>query len=233
MKRKVHLSDEQWKAIRLEFEAGQRSMTDLAREYGVSVSAISVKAERHSWVRNLLPGIRKRAATRIERDKAREAKVLTSLATSSSKLTKLQHAAEGIKDRLDELTVPMTEEQIIEINAAMHAQVKRDQRHSVSKARSISKALLIQLGLATDDSATMEQVIDALAQGDEESRKLLHSTFNKICNIHANVKTLSTLADALRGLVSLENEVFGISEKQSPTDALVDALKELAGGNNG
>ena len=59
------LSQEAWAKVRAEYEAGQLSMSEIARQAGVSRPAVSKRAKAEGWTRSLVASVRNEVARRM------------------------------------------------------------------------------------------------------------------------------------------------------------------------
>jgi hypothetical protein len=60
-----------WEAIEREFRAGQLSLREIAREHGITDTAIRKKAKEFGWVRDLSEQVREKVRTELVRDAVR------------------------------------------------------------------------------------------------------------------------------------------------------------------
>lgn len=54
-----------WEAIEREYRAGQLSVVEIGRQYGLSHTAINKRAKRDGWTRNLADRVRKEVSARL------------------------------------------------------------------------------------------------------------------------------------------------------------------------
>ena len=57
-----------WEAIEREYRAGQLSVSEIGRQYGVSHTAIQKRAKKFEWPRNLVAKVREAVATKLVAD---------------------------------------------------------------------------------------------------------------------------------------------------------------------
>jgi hypothetical protein len=62
-----------WEAIEREYRAGQQSLREIGRQFGVTEGAIRKKAKAEGWARNLLEAVRETAAAELVRSEVRTA----------------------------------------------------------------------------------------------------------------------------------------------------------------
>ena len=58
-------ADTDWEAIEREYRAGQLSVSEIARQHGVSHTAINKRAKREGWVRDLSKRVREEVSARL------------------------------------------------------------------------------------------------------------------------------------------------------------------------
>jgi hypothetical protein len=59
-----------WEAIEREYRAGQLTVVEIGRQYGLSHTAINKRAKRDRWTRNLADRVRKEVSARLVSEKA-------------------------------------------------------------------------------------------------------------------------------------------------------------------
>ena len=62
-----------WEAIEREYRAGQLTVVEIGRQYGLSHTAINKRAKRDGWTRNLAGRVREEVSARLVSDVPREA----------------------------------------------------------------------------------------------------------------------------------------------------------------
>ena len=64
-KARQRLTDEQWEEIEVLYRANQISLTQIAKRFGITSAAISMRAERKGWKRNLGKQVRDEVKKRV------------------------------------------------------------------------------------------------------------------------------------------------------------------------
>jgi len=168
-----------WEGIEREYRAGVRSVREIAAEFEVSHTLINRRSREEGWERDLTAKIRAKADALVSKE------AVSSLVSTDTK-------------------VP--EKAIVEANAAIQAQIRREHRTDIQKTKRIANKLLDRLEAVKPSEANLKE--------------------------HASV--LKQLADTQRVVVNLEREAFGIAqvvdtpeneEKRIPSDHLEDARR--------
>jgi hypothetical protein len=187
-----------WESIEADYRAGVKSLRVMSAEYGVSHVAIKKRADREGWTRDLSAKIK--AAT--------EAKV--------------NRAAVNSEVNADE---KVSEKAVIEATSETQKDVILGHRQDIARARKLAMSLLNELeGESADPellSALGELVYPALKE--ETDAKLATKTleaFRKASSLPGRVATMKALAEALKNLIPMEREAFGIESKTPLDDAL-------------
>lgn len=146
-----------WEGIEREYRAGVRSIREVAAEFEVSHTLINRRARDEGWERDLSAKIRAKADALVSKEA-----VSTRVST--------------------ETRIP--EKEIVEANAAVQAQIRREHRTDIQKVKRLTNKLLDRL--------------ESVYPTDENLKE------------HASV--LKQLADTQRVVVNLEREAFGIAQ---------------------
>lgn len=195
-----------WETIGIHYRAGIRSLRDIGTEFEVSDAAILKAAKREGWTRDLKARIQAKA----------EAKVSAALVSESvSALTKA------------------TERQTVEVNAEAVARVRLAHRADIQKGRALVAKLLDELMGVTDQPDLIEAMTLAVAQTSDEPAKReqkLREVLERVISIPGRVGAVKGLAEAMKNLVSLEREAWGIDDNKPPKekDAMTPEEMEAA-----
>ena len=190
-----------WERIELDYRAGIKTLRQIADEHGVAHSAISKRAKRDDWSRDLSVKIAKKAESLVNK-----------------------HLVN--KEVNKETTA--SEREIIDANANAIVQVKLGQRKDVGKARSLANSLLEELEHQTINREDYESLGILLRSEDERGIDKLNDLYMKAMSTPSRIVSMQKLADTMKTLIGLEREAFGIDKdvEQKP-DSLGDLLKSL------
>lgn len=187
-----------WEGVEIQFRAGIRTLKDIAKEYGISDAGILKRAKRDGWVRDLQAKIRAKAEAKVSEDA-----VSAELAPQKK----------------------LTENNVVEANATLLAQIRRDQRKDITRSRKLVMSLLTELEAQTDSQGLLQQLAELMHDvPNEPTAKQIadqgkrQEAFAKVISLSGRVTTMKSLADSLKTLVALEREAFGIDDRVKPPD---------------
>jgi hypothetical protein len=108
-----------------------------------------------------------------------------------------------------------SERAIVQDNAQILAHVELSQRKDISKARQIVITLFAELEAVTGERFTPELLVDLPVKRensgvDDNAANRSRGTLNKPISLPARAGIVKALADALRTLVTLEREIWGL-----------------------
>lgn len=173
-----------WERIEADYRAGLLSVREIAASNGVSHVAVGKRAKRDGWERDLQAKIKAKA---------------------DSLVTK----AEVTKEVTSEQAV--TERRIVEANAQVIADVRVSHRKDIARARSLAMKLLDELEIQTDSTDLLEHLETALASGDDSPDGLMR-VFQRVTSTAGRIDSAKKLAEAMKVLVGMEREAYGIVE---------------------
>jgi hypothetical protein len=206
--------DVDWERVEIQYRAGLMSSREIGLAHGITHVAVNKRAKVHGWQRDLNAKIKAKADALVS------ARMVTDVVTAAKKA--------------------VTEEAIIEAGAEAIARVKTAHRKDIERYRNICNRLAGELEATTDpemvdlferlayllkdpDKADEEETAAVAAKRQREFRKLL-SMGDRIANIKA-------LSDALKTLVTLERESYGLDveapEKPEEVGSMTEFWPEL------
>lgn len=194
------------------YRAGLLSLRAIAAKDGhVTEGAIRKKARKLEWARDLKARIHAKAEEMVRNQMVRSGG--PQYATASEP----------------------TERAIVQDNAEILANVELTQRRDISKARQIVVSLFAELEAVTGELLVAELPQDLIgnleySEDNEKVANRARGAVNKPISLPARAGMVKALADALRTLVTLEREVWGIGMddgRAAPVDAgpVFDASK--------
>lgn len=189
--------------IELQYRAGVMPLRQIAKQHGVSASAIVKWAEREGWDRDLTAKIRAKA----------EAAVNKAAVNATVNTAKAVH-----------------EQQIVEANAQALATVRLEHRTDIKRGRSLVNKLLTELEGVTDHPDLIEDLQQALFEaesggedGDEIDRQAargraqrLRDALERVVGLQGRVSSVKGLAESMRILITLEREAWGLTTDEPP-----------------
>lgn len=172
-----------WEAIERDFRVGVRAVTAIAKEHGITEGAIRKRAKRDGWVRDLNAKVRAKADDLVRKAAVR---------------------AQVREDRR------LTENRQIEVEANIQKEIRLAERVDIKRARVLCMKLLTELEQQTDQVPELLELGEVLRHPDDKGQDKLNDIYQAVISLPERTKTMKALAEALRILVSLEREAFGI-----------------------
>lgn len=191
-----------WEAIEPFWRAGIKSVTQIATEYtettGISVSHTAINKHFKKL------GVPRDLDAKVQA----KAKAMVSNAMVSGKVS-------------TETTA--TDAQIIVAAATEVATVRLSHRKDINKSRVLVRSLLEEIERQTDSPDLFDKLAALVADApDDESkedaaaRKALQDSFYKVVSLSGRVDNVKKLVDAMKTLVGLERQAFGILDEEAP-----------------
>ena len=172
-----------WEEIERDFRIGVRAVTAIAQEHGITEGAIRKRAKRDGWVRDLNAKVRAKADELVRKAEVR---------------------AQVREDQR------LTEARQIEVDATIQKDTRLGQRSDVKRARKLVLKLLTELEQQTDQVPELQELGEMMRRDDDKGQDKLNDIYQAVISLPERTKTMKALAEALRILVALENEVFGL-----------------------
>ena len=180
------MSKPDWEAIESAYRAGVLSVRELAGKYGISHQAISKRAKKDGWERDLKAKVQAKADALVaKREVARQ------VATEST----------------------VSERQVIEATAEVIATVRMEHRGDIRRARELTNTLFDELAGECGDVAALEQLGELMRREDDKGMDKLNDLYHKIISLPSRVKSMKDLSDSLKTLIGLEREAYSIENK--------------------
>ena len=191
-----------WERIELDYRAGVLSLREIAEKHpNTNHVAISRRAKKEGWVRDLSEKIKNKA------EKIVTEQTVTADVTAKSSVS---------------------ENEIIDSNARVIADVRLSHRKDIGKARTLANSLLEELEHQTINREDYESLGVLLRSEDERGIDKLNDLYMKVMSTPSRIVSMQKLADTMKTLIGLEREAFGIDkEVEQKPDPLGDLLKSL------
>lgn len=204
----THKPAPDWEKIEADYRAGILSLREIAEAHpGVNHVAITRRAKREGWSRDLSAKIRAKADALVTE------RTVTADVTAERRVS---------------------ERDIIDANAQAIVSVRLAHRKDIQRSRSITMRLLEELELQSgrENAELLEQLGELMRREDDRGQDRLNDLYQKIISLPGRAKTMKDLGESLRVLVTLERQAFGLDDKdQKPQDSLTTLLQTIAGGN--
>jgi hypothetical protein len=184
-----------WELVEKDWRAGVKTKQQMAKEHGVSRAAMDKHFDKLGIERDLGPKIRAKADA------------LVTQAAVTREVTPETAA---------------TEREIIEVNATMQSQIILAHRSDIERSRKLTMRLLDELEHQTEHIALYRELAEIMAQPDERGQDKRRELFDKAMTLASRTGTMKSLADALKTLVTLERQAFGIDEREDEGSSGID-----------
>lgn len=174
-----------WERIEVEYRAGILSLRELAALHpATNHVAISRRAKKEGWTRDLSAKIKARADELVTRQA----------------VTPAETAQRAV-----------TEREVIEASAARIAQVRGEHRSDIQRARALVMTLFGEVEAQTSALADLLKLGEMLRNADDESGvDKLNDLYRKIISTPSRVDSAKKLVEALKVSVTMERESYGI-----------------------
>lgn len=193
-----------WQAIERQYRLGKKSNTQLAIEFGASLSAIGRRATKHDWIA----------------DKAEEVDAAT-----TSLL--IQHAS----GRASHHATPTALE--IKVAAQVAADIVISHRSDARRSRTLMQKLLTELEFTTDNQELFEKLGEMLDESGPDSngtwrKDTMNELYKKVISMGGRVDNAKKLVEILEKLVKLERQAFSIQETSEKSAGYEDLLERIS-----
>lgn len=174
-----------WVQIQADYRAGIKSLRTMADVHGVSHTAISKRAVREGWPRDLTAKTRARADALVY-------KAAVSRGVSAS--------------------AAPSELETVNANATLQYHVRMTHRRDIERTRRVWERQMHELDLVAEPSEKFESlglaVADALTS---KERGELVATLKRVTTLSARISSLGKATETLEKLIRLERQAYGIA----------------------
>lgn len=173
-----------WEAIEREYRAGQLSVAEIGRQYGVSHTAVQKRAKAHGWSRDLSRRVRQKVATRLvagEVAAARETEAIETAAARGVEVVRqhradISQARDTFRDLLAELREACQRRDEIEDEVATETASERNPQRRAMMLRAVSlpsrTGVLKDLSIAGRTLIELERQAFSLDEPDDASDEI-------------------------------------------------------------
>ncbi|AUU35466.1 hypothetical protein [Proteus mirabilis] len=192
-----------WEAIESAYRAGVMSIREIASQYEITHQAISKRAKKEGWERDLKAKVKARAENLVAK---RE--VASLVATEKA----------------------ISERQLIEANAEVIANVRMEHRGDIRRARELTNNLFDELSAECADVPALRKLGELMFSPDDNGRDKLNEIYHSIISLPERVKSAKALSETLKNLVGLERQAYGLDDIQPNKTAsqLSDLMDDLS-----
>ena len=150
-----------WEAIESAYRAGVMSIREIASQYEITHQAISKRAKKEGWERDLKAKVKARAENLVAK---RE--VASLVATEKA----------------------ISERQLIEANAEVIANVRMEHRGDIRRARELTNTLFDELSAECADVPALRKLGELMFSPDDNGRDKLNEIYHSIISLPERVK---------------------------------------------
>ncbi|MDC5923859.1 hypothetical protein PPO01_13710 [Proteus mirabilis] len=162
-------------------------MREIASQYEITHQAISKRAKKEGWERDLKAKVKARAENLVAK---RE--VASLVATEKA----------------------ISERQLIEANAEVIANVRMEHRGDIRRARELTNNLFDELSAECADVPALRKLGELMFSPDDNGRDKLNEIYHSIISLPERVKSAKALSETLKNLVGLERQAYGLDDVQ-------------------
>ena len=183
-----------WERIEANYRAGVLSLREIAElNPGTNHVAITRKAKREGWSRDLAGKIKAKAEELVTRN------AVTPAVT--------------IRDSV-------SERQIIEANADAIVQVRLSHRQDIRRGRAIVVSLMDELELTCgpENAALLAELGEVMRSEDQNGQDKRNDLYSKLMSMPGRVKAMKDLGDALKNLIGLEREAYNLDDPKAAAE---------------
>lgn len=198
----MSLSDKQprkaidWDLIEADWRAGIKTKQQMAAEHSVSRAAMDKRFAKLGIERDLSGKIRAKAEALVAQDA----------------VTQEVTPATASKER-----------EIVEANATLQARIIRAHRTDIQKSRNLVMRMVEELSLETDGIELLQELGELMRSEDDKGQDKRNDLYQKVIALPGRVDSMKKLSDAMKTLVGLERQAFGLADNaegdKPPSDA--------------
>jgi len=193
-----------WERIEADYRAGLLSVREIAATQGVSHVAISKRAKREGWDRDLSAKIKAKADALV---------------------TKREVTKEVTSEKA------VTDQAIIEANAMAIADVRMKHRGFSTRMMKLCETMMEELETVTDNQASLSQLAETVfnspdddSTGGEEAQSSWQAKrlelFNRTIGVAARIDSLKKLVETGDRAVALQERIWGFATDQNKQTGL-------------
>lgn len=193
-----------WDAIERQYRLGQKSNSQLAEEFGASISSIGRRAKTHGWVQD------KREIVAASRES-----LLIQNASGNANPNATPTAAE------------------VKVAAQVAADVVLDHRVGLRRLRVLRDKLLQEVEIVTNNKELFDQLAELLDESGPNAngtwvKDKLNELYRKVISLSGRISDVKTLAEIDEKIRKGEREAFGIvTGEEGGKTGVEDLLRRL------
>jgi len=181
-----------WERVEADYRAGTKTLREIASENGITDGAVRKRAKRDEWVRDLAAKVAAKADELVRKQEVRN-EVRTEKAVS--------------------------ERDVINANAQAIVNVKNAHRADITRQRNLVNSLMTALEAVNDNPELFATLGELMESPDERGVDKLKDAYKRVISMSQRIAGIKTLAEALRILIALERESWGIVTATTPQES--------------
>jgi len=194
-----------WVAIEMDYRAGVKPLRQIGNDHGVSHVAVSKRAKRDGWTRDLRAQIRAKA----------EAKVSKAAVNSE---VNTQRA--------------VTEQAVVEANADLQYKIRIEHRADIGRSRALFRNLLTEIEAETHNLELFQGLGELMDTSGPDAtgtfrKDKLNELYQKVISSVGRVDASKKLIEMLEKLIKMERQAFGISDGEEEKSNIEELLKGI------
>lgn len=194
-----------WTVIEVDFRAGIKPLRQMADEHDVSHVAISKRAKKDGWTRDLAGRIKQKAE-----EKVNKAAVNTEVNTQKV----------------------LTEQTVVEANAELQYRIRIEHRTDIGRSRKLFGSLLLELELETASPGLFASLGELMDESGPDAtgtwrKDRLNELYQKVISQTGRIDGAKKLTEMLEKLIKMERQAFGIDDTDQGSSTVDDLLKSL------
>jgi hypothetical protein len=182
-----------WERIESEFRTASQSVREIAVAHGITEGAIRKRAKRDGWERDLSAKVRAKADALVRKELVRN----------------------------EVRTETPTERESVEIGAQVEARIRIAHRSDITRMRVLVIRLLAECEAESADPLLFADLGELMKKPDERGVDKLNEVYMKTISLPQRIKGVKELAEALKVLIGLEREAYGIRPLEEPATKTV------------
>lgn len=187
-----------WQAVERDYCAGILSLREMAAAHKVSHVSIKKHADKAGWTRDLSAKIQAKADELVNK----------------AAVNREANDARAVSER-----------QIIEANAERIAQVRGEHRADIARMRALVLRLLEECEAEAAQPGLFADLAELMRSPDEKGQDRMAEAYQKAIGLPQRIKGVKELADAMKVLIGLEREAYGLDAPKETTSDLAERLE--------
>jgi len=216
--------------IEREYRAGVKSIQQIARENDRAPATICGWAKKYGWERDLHMRVQTAAAAIVARSEVPKTPGKRGPKEQSLTPDELMGLVEANADTPKKAHErQMTEKEIVEANATKVADVQISHRKDITRTRTLVMRLLEECEQQSGEPELFRRLGEIMRKDDITG---MSDAYEKVISLPQRIKGVKELTEALRALVGMEREAYGITASYKEGDDekvdIVDAARRIA-----